>query len=62
MQVSAHYFNAHANMNRVDHEKRCGNCPAPAITRKDEAAYALSKEKAANAKRKVKISLPSLPF
>lgn len=62
MQVSAQYFNAHANMNRVDHEKRCGNCPAPAITRKDEAAYALAKEKAANAKRKVKVTLAPLPF
>lgn len=54
---SAQYFNSHANMNRVDHEKRCGYCPAPAITKKDEIAFTRAAEKRAMAKRKVKITL-----
>ncbi len=63
MQVSAQYFNSHANMNRVDFEKRCGVCSAPAIVKKDENAYSLAIEKAADRKRKPsKITLPTLPF
>jgi len=62
MQVSAQYFNSHANMNRVDFEKRCGNCAAPAITAKDEKAFALAQEKRAAAKRKVKVTLAKAPW
>jgi len=49
-------------MNRVDFEKRCGNCAAPAITAKDEKAFALAQEKRAAAKRKVKVTLAKAPW
>lgn len=63
MKLAAAYFNSHSNMNRADHEKWCGVCPAPAIKRKDENAYSLAMEKVADRKRKPsKITLPALPF
>lgn len=62
MKTSFDFFNSHSNSGRADSMERYGVCSAPAITRKDEAAYALAKEKAANAKRKVKVTLPSIPF
>lgn len=62
MQVSAQYFNAHANANRI-FGNYGGNMPAPAIAKKDEAKYALTKEKNADAKRKpAKVSLKPMPF
>ena len=63
MKLAAAYFNTHSNMNRVDHEKWCGYCKAPAILKKDEKAYSLAMEKNKDAKRKPsKISLAPLPF
>lgn len=62
MRHAQAYFNSHANMNRVDHEKWCGVCRPEPIKAKDEKAYSLALEKAADRRRKVKVSLPELPF
>lgn len=63
------FFNAHANANRVMGNKATNSLgvvhqsnPAPAILAKDEVAYSRAMEKAAMGKRKVKVTLASLPF
>ena len=55
-------FNSHNSQFRADHNKKYGFCPAATITKKDEGAYSRAMEKAAIAKRNVKVSLPPMPW
>ena len=59
---SCNYFNSHTNHGRADNMARYGYCKAPAITAKDEKAFALAQEKRAAANRKVKITLAATPW
>ena len=69
MQVSANYFNAHANGHRIMGTKATNSLgvvhqanPAPAIIKADEVAYARAMQRAVMGKRQVKVTMQKSPW